>query len=76
VLDSVGMLRRGLLDPGNKGRSRHQCRQLLYCDRGLVLSKQRAHCLAFDRDFDFSQDDMPYFRRRIALDCVAMAVSM
>jgi hypothetical protein len=24
-----------------KGRSKHQCRQLLYCDKGLVLSSVR-----------------------------------
>jgi hypothetical protein len=30
--------------------------------------------MAFGRDFDFSQVNMPYFRRRIALDCVAMAL--
>ena len=30
--------------------------------------------MAFGRDFDFSQANMPYFRRRIALDCVAKAL--
>ena len=44
MLDSVGMLRRGLHDPGEKKGAyvgKHQCRQLLYCDKGFVLSSVR-----------------------------------
>ena len=42
-------------------------------DCGVFMS-QFMFCMAFGRDFDFSQVNMPYFRRRIALDCVAMAL--
>ena len=39
---------------------------------GVRLMCKGADYLAQDAVLDFSQDDMPYFRRRITLECIRL----